>query len=441
MHHLTSQMILYSDLPSDSILSCLSGIFAQWENHSLPEEELVAGIYAQTKRLLDLSTTLGFDRNLWQCYLAYVLVSHPNSFSLTCEQQGATAGGTINAIATHEMDLFLRLFHFDFSAIEADLGIRCFSLVTSYHAIPKNELVYHRAVSEKILALAESIASADGAPQVLALLSEYFRVYGMGDFGLYRAFRVAEEENKLRLLPINNLDSVVLDDLIGYETQKAQLRENMDAFVSGYPFNNTLLYGDAGTGKSTSVKAVLNEYWPRGLRVIELYKHQFHLLSPLISMIKARRYRFVIFIDDLSFDEGEVEYKYLKAVIEGGLETRPENIMICATSNRRHLIKEPWKDRSDMEHDGDIHRSDTMEEKLSLSERFGCAIRYDTPDRRLFNEMVTTIALRTSGIHMSEEELLLLANKWELRHGGVSGRCAQQFINYIAGKSLSEQNG
>ena len=194
-----------------------------------------------------------------------------------------------------------------------------------------------------------------------------------------------------------------------------------------------LLYGDAGTGKSTSVKAILNEYCDQGLRMIEIYKHQFSLLSEVIARIKNRNYRFMIFIDDLSFEENEVEYKFLKAVIEGGVETRPDNVLICATSNRRHLIRETWKDRNDMEFNEDVHRSDTMEEKLSLAARFGCTINYSTPDRKQYHAIVKGIAARCGDLDISEEALLMEANKWEIRHGGVSGRTAQQFINHLAG--------
>ncbi len=167
--------------------------------------------------------------------------------------------------------------------------------------------------------------------------------------------------------------------------------------------------------------------------MIEINKHQFHLLAHVIAQVKSRRYRFIIFLDDLSFDEGEVEYKFLKAVIEGGLESRPANVMILATSNRRHLVRETWRDRADMEHEQDIHHSDTVEEKLSLAARFGCTIRYDSPDRALFNEMVLTLARRHPDIRLSDDELLARANRYELRHGGVSGRTAQQFINEVAG--------
>ena len=167
--------------------------------------------------------------------------------------------------------------------------------------------------------------------------------------------------------------------------------------------------------------------------MIEIYKHQFRDLSDVIAQIKDRNYFFIIFIDDLSFEEHEVEYKFLKAVIEGGVESRPDNILIYATSNRRHLIKETWNDRNDMEFNGEIHRSDTMEEKLSLSARFGVLINYSIPNRQEYHEIVETLAAK-QGIKMERDKLLLAANTWELRHGGVSGRTAQQFINYLEGE-------
>ena len=162
--------------------------------------------------------------------------------------------------------------------------------------------------------------------------------------------------------------------------------------------------------------------------MIEIYKHQFEDLSAVLAQVKNRNYRFIIFIDDLSFEENEVEYKFLKAVIEGGVETRPDNVLIYATSNRRHLIRETWNDRTDMEHHGDIHRSDTV----SLSARFGVTINYNAPTPKEFQAIVLTLAAR-QGIRMEEKELLALANTWEVRHGGFSGRVAQQFVNYIEG--------
>lgn len=217
----------------------------------------------------------------------------------------------------------------------------------------------------------------------------------------------------------------MLDDLIGYEIQKKKLVDNTLAFVQGKKANNVLLFGDSGTGKSTSVKAIVNEFYGQGLRMIEIYKHQFRDLSSVIAQIKNRNYRFIIYMDDLSFEEFEVEYKFLKAVIEGGVETRPDNILIYATSNRRHLIKENWSDRDDVESDNGMHRSDTMEEKLSLVNRFGVTINYSKPTQKEYFGIVIGLA-KKAGLTISDEELCAEANKWELSHGGISGRTAQR---------------
>ena len=166
--------------------------------------------------------------------------------------------------------------------------------------------------------------------------------------------------------------------------------------------------------------------------MIEVYKHEFKDLSTIISEIKNRNHRFIIYMDDLSFEEFEIEYKYLKAVIEGGLETKPDNILIYATSNRRHLIRETWSDRSDMSKD-ELHRSDTMQEKLSLVARFGVTIGYYRPSQQEYFDIVINLAKKYPEIKLTEDELRLEANKWELSHGGISGRTAQQFINHLIG--------
>lgn len=433
MYRETAKLLLFSNLPEDSILMRLSAIFEDWSGKRVEKPQLIHRVYTEVKRLLDLATTYGFDDNLWHNYLTFLLISHENSFSLTCELTGASEGGSINRIAKADFLVFKRLFDFDFTPIENDLGIDCFSILCDYRAIPKKEQMYNRAVSERVRTLSKKLERAETAGDLFALVTEYYQRHGVGLFGMNRAFRIAPGAGSIEFLPINNIDRVVLDDLIGYDIQKKQLRDNVEAFVDGRGYNNMLLYGDAGTGKSTSVKAVLNEYGDRGLRMIEIYKHQFGLLSEVIRRVKHRHYRFIIFIDDLSFEESEVEYKFLKAVIEGGIETRPDNVLICATSNRRHLVQETWKDRNDMEHDGDIHRSDTVQEKLSLAARFGCSISYSAPDRRLWESIVKGLAEKYPQLHYTDEQLMLEANRWEIRHGGVSGRTAQQFINHLAG--------
>ena len=433
MYRETSKLLLYSGLEADSILLRLSDIFRDWAHRACEKPELVRRVYVEVKRLLDLATLYGFDGNLWHNYLTFTLISNENSFSLTCERAGASEG-SVNHFAKADFRVFKRLFDFDFGPIEADLEIDCFTVLSSYRAIPKRAQLYYREVSRVVRALSAAIEAAPDEDAVFQLVTEHYRRYGVGMFGLNRAFRVHGDGDEIRFDAINNLDDVTLDDLIGIETQKAELRANTEAFVHGRGCNNMLLYGDAGTGKSTSVKALLNEYAGEGLRMIELYKHQFHLLSEVIARVKKRNYRFMIFIDDLSFEENEVEYKFLKAVIEGGVETRPDNVLICATSNRRHLVRETWGDRRDMEYKDDVHRSDTMEEKLSLAARFGCAVNFSAPDRRQYHDIVRGIAARCGQLDIDEETLLRMANTWEIRHGGVSGRTAQQFVNYLMGR-------
>ena len=210
------------------------------------------------------------------------------------------------------------------------------------------------------------------------------------------------------------------------------MTENTRAFVEGRKANNCLLFGDAGTGKSSSIKAIVNQYYGQGLRMIEIYKHQFQGLNNVIAQIKNRNYKFIIYMDDLSFEEFEIEYKYLKAVIEGGLEKKPENVLIYATSNRRHLVRENFSDKAQLE--DDLHNNDTVQEKLSLVARFGVQIYFGSPDKKEFQKIVLELA-RRNGIKMEEDALLLEANKWELSHGGRSGRTAQQFVDYLLGKS------
>jgi len=430
MYRELSHLILFSDLGKDEILVQLAEVFRDWESGQYDRNALTGRIYAQIKRLLDLATACGFDENLWQCYLTWLLMTNENSFTRTCERAGANEG-SVNHFAKNDFAVFRRLMHFDFVPIEQALGIDCFTTICAYQAIPKRERMYNRDISQQVRALRASLAAAQDENEMFRLVTDYYRQYGYGVFAMSRAFRIAREGSApVEFLPISNVDGIVLDDLLGYEIQKRELRRNTEAFLDGKKANNVLLYGDAGTGKSTSVKALINEYFDRGLRMIEIYKHQFGDLSAILGYIKNRNYRFIIFIDDLSFEENEVEYKFLKAVIEGGVETRPDNVLIYATSNRRNLVRETWNDRTDMEHHGDIHRSDTVEEKMSLAARFGVAINYNAPTQKEYHAIVKTLAQR-HGIEMDEAELLAQANTWERRHRGFSGRTAQQFIHYL----------
>jgi hypothetical protein len=429
-------LVLYRDLGEDCILYKLADIFHDKANNACDDETIITRIYQQIKRILDVATTYGFNKNLWQDYLAFLLITAENSFTLTCEKVGA-GDGTVNKFAKNDYAIFMKLFHFDFSEIENELGIDCFSTITNYKSLPKKEQMYNANVSEKVRYISDHVSAAKDVDEIFDIMTDFYKHYGVGMFGLNKAFRIRHEDGKsLEFIAINNTDKVMLSDLVGYEIQKKKLVDNTEAFVAGKKANNCLLFGDSGTGKSTSIKAIINEYYDQGLRMIEIYKHQFKDLSAVISHIKNRNYKFIIYMDDLSFEEFEIEYKYLKAVIEGGLETRPDNVLIYATSNRRHLIKETWNDSSDM--DTEKHRSDTMQEKLSLVNRFGVTISYSKPSKQEFNNIVIELAKRYPEIKLTEDELMAEANKWELSHGGLSGRTAQQFINYVLGFSESE---
>lgn len=434
MYQEVSRLILYRDLGEDSILFRLARIFEDFDEKKANQADLTTRIYVEMKRLLDLATSYGFDRNLWHNYLAFLLITNENSFSITCEKVGAN-DGTVNRFAKGDFKIFKQLFDFDFGLIEQALDIDCFSTISNYKAIVKKERMYNKNVSEKVQAVSRQIEEAKDENDIFDIVTAFYKAYGVGMFGLNKAFRIRHQDAGVEFCPINNTDAVMLDDLIGYELQKQKLKDNTEAFVNGRKANNVLLFGDSGTGKSTSIKAIINEYYDQGLRMIEIYKHQFQDLSTIIAQIKNRNYRFIIYMDDLSFEEFEVEYKFLKAVIEGGVETKPDNVLIYATSNRRHLIKETWSDRDDVETDNGMHRSDTMQEKLSLVNRFGVTISFSKPSQKEYFVIVKELAKRMPQIQMSDEELCAEANKWELSHGGISGRTAQQFINYLAGKA------
>lgn len=432
MDRIISKLLIYGDMPKDSILMEMGDIFFGYRNGSYSPSQLTAKIFTQIKRLLVLATDYGFDKNLWHNYLSFILITNENPFSITCEKVGAN-DGSVNYFALNDFEAFRELFDFDFSEIEKSLGIDCFTRISNYKAIVKKELMYNKNVSEKVRQLSADLEKTANAQEFFDAVTKFYNDYGVGMFGLNKAFRIAGSDNfHVEFKAINNMDKVMLDDLVGYEKQKKMLVENTKAFVEGRRANNALLFGDSGTGKSTSIKAIVNEFYPYGLRMIEIYKHQFKDLSNVIAQIKNRNYKFIIYMDDLSFEEFEIEYKFLKAVIEGGVETKPDNILIYATSNRRHLIKETWKDKNDMEFEDGLHRSDTIEEKMSLVNRFGCMINYSKPTRDQYLNIVKELAKKT-GITMNEDELIAGAKQWEMYHGGISGRTAQQYINHLQG--------
>lgn len=421
------ELIVYKELEDGQILKDMVWLMEHYRSGDGRAKPL---FYECMHGLLERAATNGFHGNLWHCYLADLLVNNENSYSLACEIRGEVEG-SINQFALHDIAIFKEFFAYDYTEMMEVLKAPEFGHILAYERAQQVSRVYSTRIRDRICSLAVQLAKAADAQEMKAALTEFYQEYGVGKLGLHKAFRVVHEEEGAKIVPIRNISHAQLDDLIGYEIPKKKLVENTEAFVSGRKANNCLLFGDAGTGKSTSIKAIANEYYGRGLRIIELYKHQFHDLNDVVAQVKNRNYRFIIYMDDLSFEEFETEYKYLKAVIEGGLEKKPDNVLIYATSNRRHLIRENFSDKEGRR--DQMHSSDTVQEKLSLVYRFGVTIFFCGPDKKQYQEIVKGLAARY-GVAMEEETLLAEAGKWELSHGGLSGRTAQQFIDYLRGQ-------
>lgn len=424
------ELVLYKVF-DEEIFRDLTWILENYESEFYNKEDIRALCYETLHKLIELAASHGFEGNLWHNYLTFLIVNHENAYSTACEIKGAVEG-SINVFAIHDFEIFKELFDFDLSLVAEKLEIPILKEIRDYRRVEGNSKVFNTRIRDRICHLSVCLEQAKTVEAFQQAVAEFYKDFGVGKLGLHKAFRIEHEGNGAKIVPITNIAHVHLDDLVGYEIAKEKLIANTEAFVKGKKANNCLLYGDAGTGKSTSIKAIVNQYYDQGLRMIEVYKHQFQDLNSLIAQIKNRNYKFIIYMDDLSFEEFEIEYKYLKAVIEGGLEKKPDNILIYATSNRRHLVREKFSDKE--ERQDDLHKNDTVQEKLSLVARFGVTIYYGAPTPQEFKEIVKTLAVKYK-IDMPQDTLLAEANKWELSHGGLSGRTAQQFINYLLGRA------
>ena len=292
MHNIVSKLLIYGDMPKDSILMELSDIIREYKSGDYKKDEIITRIYNQIKRILEVSTDYAFDKNLWHNYLTYLLITNENPFSLTCEKVGASVG-TVNSFAKNDFKQFKALFDYDFKPMEEELGIDCFTKIENYQAIGKPELMYNKNVSEKVRDLSEKLESAKDEEEFFDHVTQFYKDYGVGMFGLNKAFRISDNNGKVEFQAINNMEKVMLDDLVGYEIQKKKLVDNTEAFVQGRKSNNCLLFGDSGTGKSTSIKAIVNEYYDQGLRMIEIYKRTVQKKKFLKLTAREKRLRLV----------------------------------------------------------------------------------------------------------------------------------------------------
>lgn len=250
---------------------------------------------------------------------------------------------------------------------------------------------------------------------------------GYGIYAKHRMFYLDEHE---RIIPVQNPDSTRLRDLIDYQREKDIIVGNTLALLAGKPAANILLTGDAGTGKSSTVKAVVNELWEKGLRILEVRKEQLHAIPAILDELNTNPLKFILFIDDLSFQKDDDNFSALKAILEGSVSAKSRNVVIYATSNRRHLVKESFSSR-----DGDdVHRNDTMQEILSLSERFGIQVTFQKPDKQTYLHIVRQLAA-DRGVSMEEGELDNLAERFALARGGRSARAATQFVDGLLSRS------
>lgn len=270
----------------------------------------------------------------------------------------------------------------------------------------------------------------------LERLCRFYLVNGVGLFGVYHTLRWIRKNGEGELIGAKNTDQVQLEQLYEYEQEQAKIIQNTEQFLKGYPGNNVLLYGDRGTGKSSTIKALINKYWTKGLRLIEIQKQDLADFPQVISLLANRPQKFILFIDDLSFSENEGEYREMKALLEGGVESRPKNVLVYATSNRRHLVHEKGSDREytgNYSDDDDIRSMDTLQEKLSLADRFGIAVTFSAPDQKRYLAIVNKL-VADRGLDIKGEELQQMAIKWEMSFNTRSARTARQFVDYLEGK-------
>ena len=375
----------------------------------------------KTAALIKAAEELSLEGDIIFEYLLHLLAEDENPFSIMAEKSDGQIGASLQQAVVRDITQLKQFFQSNLTTPDDDL-------LQNYQptrSVPRAFI--------NPLRLALKSPDAVGASQTaLATFTDHYVRHGYGDMARYTVFRWDLE---LGLVPVRHPDRIQMDDLIGYERQKAVLTQNTEAFVAGRPANNVLLVGSRGTGKSSSVKALLNQYADMGLRLVEITKHDLRHLSSIMQALRERGKKFILFMDDLSFEEFEIEYRHLKSMMEGGVETKPDNVLIYATSNRRHLIKETWNDRTGANAD-DIHSWDTINEKISLSDRFGITLTFAPPNQDEYLRIVESMA-RKRNICLPSAELRAEAIKWETAHSGRSGRIAQQFIAHLEGRDIA----
>jgi predicted AAA+ superfamily ATPase len=369
----------------------------------------------------------------WHAYLTARILQDTNPWSSQVERDGpARVAPSLRAQARRELRLLQQLFalparllwQLTIEAVASSLPILRDAWVPWIELTSSPQQGTH--IDHPRRALAEQAARSDDWAALAEPLEHYWSRYGTGIFARYTVLRWQGASEGLR--GIAYPDPVQLADLVGYEREKSLLAANIERFLADLPAHHALLYGAPGTGKSSTVKALANQYAEEGLRLVEVRKEMINDLPNLVPQLRERAPHFLVFIDDLSFEEHETAYKGLKVFLEGAVESQPTNVLIYATTNRFNLIRENFADRGKQSED--VHWRDTMDEKQSLVARFGLRVTFTTPDQERYLHIVAGIA-RRRGLIISEETLRTQALQWERQHVGRSGRLARQFIDTL----------
>lgn len=383
------------------------------------------------------------SRSSFAEYLASLVVYSDNAYARECEIKPLDEIDPVLVKAAVRDLLILRQAAFTSSREILKTALRLFagnaSACSSIEELPCwDNLAIRERISEAVI---DAIIQSEPT-ETAALLARYHRANGCGIFARYRGFVWKSGGENGRLEGIERTDPVRLSDLTGYELERQKVIENTLSLLDGWTANNILLYGDSGTGKSSTVKAILNEYADRGLRMIELSAGAIAEYPYLLRKIAGQNKKFILFIDDLAFEDSESHYTALKAMLEGSLESRPQNVVIYATSNRRHLIKEKHSDRAALYYGNsesdEIHARDAIQEKQSLSERFGITVTFLSPDKEKFLSIIDHLADQR-GLAIDRDTLHREALIWESWQNGRTPRTARQFIDWLQGRLARDQ--
>ena len=369
--------------------------------------------------LIQQAEKLGISGNLLPAYIVHLLAEGGNVAARTIEAVGSYGKGLLDSLGD---DMILLL---PYLKVKTTVVIgRDNPFLNNYHPAKKEQNLFETNLLQRLVEM-KTITSA------ARHLLRHYEKWGSGMMARYTAFRIGAGGT---LIGIADFPVFNWDDLLGYEDQKYKLLTNTQNFMEGRPANNVLLTGARGTGKSTGVKALAAMFSADGLRLIQIGRDQLELVAPVLEKLnEIRSKKFILFFDDLSFDEGESGYKYLKSAIDGSVTAQPDNVLIYATSNRRHLLKETWSDRNDAL-EAEVYRQDSANESISLSDRFGLILHYSTPSQEEYLQIIDH-ELRKAGVHLSKEELRLEGVRWEMEHSGRNGRIANQFVKWYLGNN------